>query len=222
MAMLAPQLKKKVDSLWNKFWTAGITNPLVAVEQITYLLFLKRLEALDNERVSKGKPSIYKDAEECKWSYIKHNRTPKHLLDVVFPWLRELEKKFAESNGLANGIEAIGQRMSDAYFQLDPNKGVILSEAIELIDSLFNRVDTTGATADVMGDTFEYLLSEIATAGKNGQFRTPRHIIRFMVEVLDPQPGDRLIDPSGRHRWLSFFHSELHSQATYRSRESSH
>lgn len=196
MAMLAPQLKKKVDSLWNKFWTAGITNPLVAVEQITYLLFLKRLEALDNERVSKGKPSIYKDAEECKWSYIKHNRTPKHLLDVVFPWLRELEKKFAESNGLANGIEAIGQRMSDAYFQLDPNKGVILSEAIELIDSLFNRVDTTGATADVMGDTFEYLLSEIATAGKNGQFRTPRHIIRFMVEVLDPQPGDRLIDPA--------------------------
>ena len=194
--MLAPQLKKKVDALWNKFWTAGITNPLVAVEQITYLLFLKRLEALDNERVSKEKPSIYAGNEQCKWSYIKHDPTPKHLLEVVFPWLRNLEKTFAASNGLTNGIEAIGQRMSDAYFQLDPNKGVILGEAIELIDSLFERVDTLGATTDIMGDTFEYLLSEIATAGKNGQFRTPRHIIRFMVEILDPQPGDRLIDPA--------------------------
>ena len=152
--MLAPQLKKKVDALWNKFWTAGIANPLVAVEQITYLLFLKRLEALDNERVSKGKPSIYAGNEQCKWSYIKQDRTPQHLLNKVFPWLRELEKTFAASNGLTNGIEAIGQRMSDAYFQLDPNKGVILGEAIELIDSLFERVDTLGATTDIMGDTF--------------------------------------------------------------------
>lgn len=86
--------------------------------------------------------------------------------------------------------------MSDAYFQLDLNKGAILGEAIELIDGLFARVDTIGAAADVMGDTFEYLLSEIATAGKNGQFRTPRHIIRFMVEMLDPAPGNYVIDPA--------------------------
>ncbi len=120
--MLAPQLKKKVDALWNKFWTAGIANPLVAVEQITYLLFLKRLEALDNERVSKGKPSIYAGNEQCKWSYIKQDRTPQHLLNKVFPWLRELEKTFAASNGLTNGIEAIGQRMSDAYSNLIPTR----------------------------------------------------------------------------------------------------
>ena len=202
--MLAPQIKKKVDALWNKFWTAGITNPLVAIEQITYLLFLKRLEDLDNTRVKKGKPSIYQDteqdekrkAEQCRWSYIKQDKTPKHLLDVVFPWLRELEKKFAGDSTPTNGVEAIGNRMSDAYFQLDLNKGAILGEAIELIDGLFARVDTIGAAADVMGDTFEYLLSEIATAGKNGQFRTPRHLIRFMVEMLDPQPGDYIIDPA--------------------------
>lgn len=94
--MLAPQIKKKVDALWNKFWTAGITNPLVAIEQITYLLFLKRLEDLDNARVKKGKPSIYQGKDQCRWSYIKQDKTPKLLLDEVFPWLRELEKNSRE------------------------------------------------------------------------------------------------------------------------------
>jgi type I restriction enzyme M protein len=194
--MLSPHIKKKVDELWNKFWSAGITNPLVAIEQITYLLFLKRLEALDNQRVKKRKTSIYKDHEDCRWSHIRQDRTPKHLIDVVFPWLRELEKKLIDTDASANGIEAIGNRMSDAYFQLDPNKGTILSDAITLIDKLFERVDTIGGSTDIMGDTFEYLLSEISTAGKNGQFRTPRHIIRLMVELLDPKPGARVIDPA--------------------------
>ncbi len=204
--MLAPHIKKNVDKLWNRFWTAGITNPLVAVEQITYLLFLRRLEFIDNERVKKGRSSIYAtkvkvgkqevDAEQCRWSYIKQDKTPQHLMDVVFPWLRDLEKHIAKDSTPANGIEAIGNRMSDAYFQLDPNKGAILQEAIELIDDLFERIDSVGATSDIMGDTFEYLLSEIATAGKNGQFRTPRHLIRCMVEMVDPQPGEHIIDPA--------------------------
>ena len=79
--------------------------------------------------------------------------------------------------------------MADAYFQLDPNKGQVLSDAIDLIDQLFARAGEGSAAQDIMGDTFEYLLSEVATAGKNGQFRTPRHLIRFMVELLDPEPG---------------------------------
>jgi len=196
--MLSPHIKRKVDKLWDSFWTAGLTNPLVAIEQITYLLFLKRLESLDRERVKKGKPSIYEDGngEKCRWSYIKGEPNPIHLRDVVFPWLRNLEKKFAGSDKPANGIEAVGNRMKDAYFQLDPNKGAILQEAVRLIDALFDRADTAGAAADIMGDTFEYLLSEISSAGKNGQFRTPRHIIRLMVELLDPQPGERVIDPA--------------------------
>jgi type I restriction enzyme M protein len=221
--MLAPHIKRNVDKLWNLFWSAGITNPLVAVEQITYLLFLKRLEAIDHERVSKGSPSIYKGTEvqdgkevevdysQCRWSYIEQDKTPQHLIDVVFPWLRNLEKHLAAGQTSENeaelsqddgdeapkdGINVIGNRMSDAYFQLDPNKGAILQQAIDLINQLFAHVDDQSSSTDVMGDTFEYLLSEIATAGKNGQFRTPRHIIRCMVEMLDPQPGERIIDPA--------------------------
>lgn len=206
--MLAPYIKTNVDKLWNLFWSAGITNPLVAVEQITYLLFLKRLEGIDNDRVKKGRPSIYCnysedkddkpeiDTNQCRWSYIEQDKTPQHLINVVFPWLRELEKHLANSQAPANGIESIGNRMNDAYFQLDPNKGAILQQAIDLINRLFSRVDTQGAATDIMGDTFEYLLSEISTAGKNGQFRTPRQIIRCMVEMLDPQPGERVIDPA--------------------------
>jgi type I restriction enzyme M protein len=141
------------------------------------------------------------------------------LLNVVFPWLRELDKKLAGPDASTNGIEAIGNRMSDAYFQLDPNKSGILSEAIDLIDSLFERVDTVGAVADIMGDTFEYLLSEIATAGKNGQFRTPRHIIRFMVELLDPQPGDHAIDPAAGTGGFPLLYAELHPEAAHRARK---
>ena len=206
--MLAPPIKKNVDKLWNLFWTAGITNPLVAVEQITYLLFLKRLEGIDNDRVSDGRASIYRgtivedgqeievDYDNCRWSYIEQDKSPTHLIDVVFPWLRDLEKHFTANHAPVNGMEPIGGRMSDAYFQLDPNKSSILQQAIELINKLFARVDTQGAATDVLGDTFEYLLSEIATAGKNGQFRTPRHIIRSMVSIVDPQPGERIIDPA--------------------------
>jgi type I restriction enzyme M protein len=93
-------------------------------------------------------------------------------------------------------FQNVGKRMADAYFQLDPNKGQVLSDAIDLIDQLFARAGAGSAAQDVMGDTFEYLLGEIATAGKNGQFRTPRHLIRFMVELVDPVPGQRIIDPA--------------------------
>ena len=207
--MLAPHLKSKVDELWNKFWSAGITNPLVAIEQITYLLFLKRLEGLDAERVKQGKKSIYSknsfnpDGEQCRWSFITQEPEDiAHLNDVVFPWLRDLENIIAEidkdqkNKKEVGEIGAVSNRMSDAYFQLDPNKGAILSEAIRLIDGLFNHVDASSVDDDLMGDIFEYLLSEISSSGKNGQFRTPRHIIRVLVELLDPKVGERVIDPA--------------------------
>ncbi len=195
--MLSPHIRRKVRKLWDSFWTAGLTNPLVAIEQITYLLFLKRLEPLDYERVNKGRPSIYEaKGEKCRWSFIKQDSNPEHLRDAVFPWLRKLEKKFGASGTPANGVEAVGERMTDAYFQLDPNKGAILKDAVKLIDNLFERADMAGAATDIMGDTFEHLLDEISTAGKNGQFRTPRHLIRMMVELLDPKPGEKIIDPA--------------------------
>ncbi len=195
--MLAPHIKKKVDELWNRFWAAGLTNPLVAVEQITYLLFLKRLEAIDLKRQERGHPSIYDGFETCTWSYIRQEKTdPKHLTDVVFPWLRELDKHFTPDSADSTELASLDKRMADAYFQLDPNKGQVLSDAIDKIDQLFARAGDGSAAQDIMGDTFEYLLSEVATAGKIGQFRTPRHLIRFMVELLDPEPGQRIIDPA--------------------------
>jgi type I restriction enzyme M protein len=195
--MLAPHIKKKVDELWNRFWAAGLTNPLVAVEQITYLLFLKRLEDIDLKRQQRGFPSIYAGFETCKWSYIRQDKTnPTHLIEVVFPWLRELDKHFSSASADGTELASLNNRMADAYFQLDPNKGKVLSDAIDKIDELFARAGEGSAAQDIMGDTFEYLLSEVATAGKNGQFRTPRHLIRFMVELLDPEPGQRVIDPA--------------------------
>lgn len=195
--MLAPRIKKKVDELWNRFWAAGLTNPLVAVEQITYLLFLKRLEDIDLKRQQRGLPSIYIGNEDCKWSYIRQEKTnPTHLIDKVFPWLRELDKHFSSASADGTELASLNNRMADAYFQLDPNKGKVLSDAIDAIDQLFARAGEGSAAQDIMGDTFEYLLSEVATAGKNGQFRTPRHLIRFMVELVDPSAGQRIIDPA--------------------------
>jgi len=195
--MLAPHIKKKVDELWNRFWAAGLTNPLVAVEQITYLLFLKRLEDIDLKRQQRGFPSIYAGHENCKWSYLRQEKTnPSHLIEVVFPWLRDLDKHFTKDSAADTELASLNNRMADAYFQLDPNKGKVLSDAIDKIDELFARAGNGSAAQDIMGDTFEYLLSEVATAGKNGQFRTPRHLIRFMVELLDPEPGQRIIDPA--------------------------
>jgi len=210
--MLAPHIKKKVDKLWERFWGAGITNPLVAVEQITYLLFLKRLEDISNSKTGRWLEVIYKQTKEdkkegfdpaqCKWKYIKLQKNDTgHMIGVVFPWLRSIEQRIEDQRKKkadipVDELTTVGNRMADAYFQLDPNKGAILGEAIDLIDDLFDRAGDGSAAQDVMGDTFEYLLGEIATAGKNGQFRTPRHIIRFMVELLDPKPGMRIIDPA--------------------------
>ncbi|MCP5523414.1 MAG: SAM-dependent DNA methyltransferase [Verrucomicrobiales bacterium] len=208
--MLSPQLRKKVDNLWSLFWSAGMTNPLVAIEQITYLLFLRQLERLDAERVKNRKPSIYgrtshdrhearhvEEFEECRWSYIRQNPSFRLLNDTVFPWLRGLEKRLASLP--ANGDDKLRQvtgRLDDAYFVLDPNKTDTLTRAVQAIDELFRQLDTRGANADIMGDIFEHLLSEIQSSGKNGQFRTPRHIIRFMVELLDPTPGAKILDPA--------------------------
>lgn len=217
--MLAPHIKKKVDELWNRFWAAGLTNPLVAVEQITYLLFLKRLEDIDLKRQQRGFPSIYAGHESCKWSYIRQEKTnPGHLIDVVFPWLRELDKHFTSASADGTELASLNNRMADAYFQLDPNKGKVLSDAIDTIDQLFARAGEGSAAQDIMGDTFEYLLSEVSTAGKNGQFRTPRHLIRFMVELLDPEPGQRVIDPAaGTGGFL--FSAQQHLMRKYSAQE---
>ena len=236
--MLSPQLRRKVHDLWSLFWTAGLSNPLVSIEQITYLLFIRQLEALDRERVKNGKKSIYEridddpegaSFEKCRWSYIRDSSNLSFALlnEVVFPWLRNLENRVKppekedgkEETGNAapainnsadnrNGertdatdeenspINRISSRLSDAYFILDVNKTETLKSAVSNIDSLFRQLDTRSVNADIMGDIFEYLLEEVKESGKNGQFRTPRHVIRFMVQMLDPGLGKTVLDPA--------------------------
>ena len=195
--MLAPQLKSKIRQLWDAFWSGGIANPLTAIEQITYLIFLKRLEDLDNERAREGhingRPhqSIFDltpeqlktlnvdSGEVFRWSYIKQmpaEERLRHIQGPVFDWLRTLP-----------GAE---ERMRDAVFVISsPN---LLERAIQTIDDLF----IPSRNQDTLGDIYEMLLAEIAEAGKNGQFRTPRHIIRAMCDLVDPRPGERICDPA--------------------------
>ena len=200
--MLSPRLRQDVFDLWSKFWSSGISNPLVAIEQITYLLFLRHLERLDDQRVRDGKRSIYAGGfEDCKWSYIKQAPTYELLNDTVFKWLRGLsgavfqagdEAAAGDDEAIEAAVGDADRIMADAYFQLPREKTAILTESIAIIDRLFEN----DSNPDLMGDIFEYLLQEIKQAGKNGQFRTPRQIIRFMVELINPQPGEHVIDPA--------------------------
>ncbi|HMH10834.1 MAG TPA: N-6 DNA methylase [Candidatus Nitrosopolaris rasttigaisensis] len=235
--MLSPKLKQQVSNLWDMFWSGGMTNPLTSIEQITYLIFLKRLEALDARRLQEGKPSIYsrrpnceldhpQDIDQtlpeganpadyercqghgtCRWSYLRglsvridsktgRTITPyDHMNGYVFPWLRVLHDTLRGFNHNVNGTGMLGAPMEDAFFQFPKDKTVLFQNAIEAVDNLFADISYVSAN-DIMGDIFEYLLSEIQTSGKNGQFRTPRHIIRFLIELVKPELGHRLIDPT--------------------------
>ncbi|KAA0889839.1 N-6 DNA methylase [Oryzomonas rubra] len=213
--MLSPQLRRKVHDLWSLFWSSGLSNPLVAIEQITYLLFIRQLEALDRVRVKAGKTSIYAltkeekskhkkekttppDYEKCRWSYIRQNVSFGLLNDTVFPWLRSLESRVGPAQNGNTTLGRISGRLSDAYFILDVNKTDTLKRAVSLIDDLFRQLDTRSVNSDIMGDIFEYLLEEVKESGKNGQFRTPRHVIRFMVQLLDPElkADVKILDPA--------------------------
>jgi type I restriction enzyme M protein len=230
--MLSPQLRSQVFKLWTLFWSAGMSNPLTAIEQITYLLFLRQLERLDRERLERQRKagveeplSIYPDGvkDERRWRNFRDlppQGLPKLLGDKVFPWLRELEKLLKEQDlRISATIEAkktgktikqvlkewkddaaksrksvnddplldLSNRLEDAYFVLDRNKHGTLAEAVAIIERLFAGLDSNSGNYDLMGDIFEYLLDEIETSGKTGQFRTPRHIIRFMIDMLDPE-----------------------------------
>lgn len=185
--MLSPNLKSDIRRLWDRFWSGGIANPLTAIEQITYLVFLKRLEDLDNQRMREAQQanrpakSIYdiNGGETYRWSYIKQltgQEQLSHVQGPVFNWLRSLPDA--------------GNRMRDAVFVIgSPN---LLAGAIEIIDGLF----VPERNQDALGDIYEMLLAEIAEAGKNGQFRTPRHIIRAMCDLVDPRYGERICDPA--------------------------
>jgi type I restriction enzyme M protein len=197
--MLTNEIRSQIDQIWNAFWSGGISNPLEVIEQITYLLFIKRLDELqtleelkatrlkkpierrlfpegdDNHRLS---PRPYLD---YRWSRFKHF-APADMYELVgehvFPFLRTL-----------GGDESTyAHHMKDARFTI-PTPG-LLAKVVDMIDQVPME------ERDTKGDLYEYMLAKIATAGQNGQFRTPRHIIRLMVEMVAPKPGDVLCDPA--------------------------
>jgi len=188
--MLAPELKSKINKLWDKFWAGGIANPLTAIEQISYLIFMKRLEDLDNVEKKKAEArkekykSVFNGHEDCRWSHWKHFNAENmidHVRDKVFPFLKSIQH--------GNDGE-FSKQMQDAIFLIP--KPSLLQEAVSIIDDL----NITARNQDTQGDLYEYLLSELKQSGKNGQFRTPRHIIRMMVEILNPQLGEKICDPA--------------------------
>jgi type I restriction enzyme M protein len=187
--MLHQELKSNIRKLWDKFWSGGISNPLQAIEQISYLIYMKRLEDKDiqkeQEALLKGEEfhSIFEKKENCKWSKWSQYPAEKilnHVREIVFPFMREL--------GLDGSLYS--KYMANANFEI-PNASLLI-EAVKIINDLHIKEQNQ----DAQGDIYEYLLSELQTAGKNGQFRTPRHIIKMMVEITKPKLNDRILDPA--------------------------
>ena len=190
--MITGPLKSRIDSLWTDFWTGGITNPLTVIEQITFLMYSRLLdmkERADEKRASLTGQSFARrfgdDEQDCRWETWRHYGSEKmlpHVRDRVFPHFRRLAERSTGANSMFASF------MKDA--QLMIQKETLLSKAVAAVQDLpLERGDTKG-------DLYEYLLSKLTTAGINGQFRTPRHIIRLMVELMQPQPTDRICDPS--------------------------
>ncbi|MDD3160183.1 MAG: N-6 DNA methylase [Candidatus ainarchaeum sp.] len=187
--MLDNELKSKVKLLWNKFWSGGISDPLVAIKQMTYLIYMKQLEDEDTRKMQEAQltnkkyNSIFTGYNDCKWSEWKGlpaNEILEHVRDKVFPFLRSLGEEESPYS----------KYMKHESLQI-PTPSLLI-EAVKIIDSLKIK----DQNRDTRGDLYEYLLSELTTSGKNGQFRTPRHIIQMMVELTRPKKDDVICDPS--------------------------
>ena len=193
--MLTGELRNQVDRLWDSFWSGGISNPLEVMEQITYLLFLRRLDELqqveeikaarglqvDRQLYPSGTDSRGRDYQDLRWSRFKHF-SPSEMYDVVsehvFPFLRTLG---------ADGT-SFAHHMENARFTIPT--AALLAKVVDLMDKVPME------DRDTKGDLYEYMLGKIASSGQNGQFRTPRHIIQMMVEMTQPKPDDVICDPA--------------------------
>src|SRR5437867_4637367 len=194
--MITGNIKSQIDQIWNAFWSGGISNPLEVIEQITYLLFLRRLDDLHTLEENKstrlkrpmerrifpqGKAAKGRRYEDLRWSRFKH-LAPAAMYAIVgehvFPFLRTL----------GGDDSTYAHHMKDARFTIPTP--ALLAKVVDLLD------DVRMEDRDTKGDLYEYMLGKIATAGQNGQFRTPRHIIRLMVEMTAPQPTDLICDPA--------------------------
>jgi type I restriction enzyme M protein len=194
--MITGELKSKVDRIWDTMWSGGISNPLSVIEQLTYLLFIKRLDELQTLKESKaartGKPIedpiFNKKQNHLRWSRFKET-APEQMFETVrdgaFPFIKSLG-----SNGHDDPERAstYTHHMKDALFMMPTPR--VLANVVDQLDAI------DMADRDTKGDLYEYMLGKIATAGQNGQFRTPRHIIKLMVEMTAPTPKDVICDPA--------------------------
>ena len=195
--MITGELKNKIDSLWDVFAAGGIVNPLSVIEQITYFMFIHDLDDADNLRAKEaamlGLPyqSIFAEeiqigdrtiaGSQLKWSVFHDFPAAKMyavMQEWVFPFIKNLH---------GNKQSAYAKYMDDAIFKIPTP--LMLSKIVDSMDHLYEMMDQLHET-DTKGDIYEYLLSKISTSGVNGRFRTPRHIIRMMVELMDPKPDD--------------------------------
>ncbi|MFS0824796.1 type I restriction-modification system subunit M [Bacillus sp. 1P02SD] len=191
--MITGELRNKVDKIWETFWTGGITNPLTVIEQFTYLLYIKSLDDKEKEKEMDaellGIPYVGlfpEDQPQLRWS-IFSNMGPEQMYDVitkeVFPFIKEM-----------GGKESVYSKfMKDAIFVIPTPS--LLARVVAGINGLIQSTNKTGEK-DTLGDLYEYLLSKLATAGTNGQFRTPRHIIDMIVRLMKPIPEDIIVDPA--------------------------
>jgi type I restriction enzyme M protein len=189
--MITGELRSQVDKLWDTFWTGGISNPLEVIEQITYLLFVKRLDDLHTAEEKKAartkklieRPIFNHEQQQMRWSHFKNEAPPEMyrvVSEQVFPFIRNLQSDREDST--------YSHHMKDARFTI-PTPG-LLSRVVDMIDRIPME------DRDTKGDLYEYMLGKIAQSGQNGQFRTPRHIIKMMVELVAPTPQDVICDPA--------------------------
>jgi len=201
------ELKRLIDELWNKFWSGGISNPLTAIEQITYLIFIRKLDENDSlfngiyPEITEKEQKRIKDGEkderqrkaksELRWrNFSKLKDRDKKLAlfrDFVFPFIKELNGEHSRFT----------HSMKNAVFVIP--SASLLEDAIKTIDKLYNEIEKDAkehSFQDIQGDVYEMLLNQLSSAGKNGQFRTPRHIIELVAELVDPKKGDKIGDPA--------------------------
>ena len=206
--MITGELKNKIDGLWEIFWTGGLTNPLDVIEQMTYLMFIHDIDEVDiiNQIIDDKYVSIFDEnvkrmkeeaeennrvfpftANELRWSVFRDFEAEKKFTivhDGVFPFIKNLN---------INKNSTYTKYMSDAVFKIPT--AVLLDKIITTMDNIYNDMKQL-QDKDTRGDIYEYLLSKLSTAGVNGQFRTPRHIIRMIVELMNPKPTDKICDPA--------------------------
>ena len=184
--MITGDLRNKVDKIWETFWTGGITNPLSVIEQFTYLIFIKSLddkqirEEMDANILGIEPKIIFNEKQQnLRWSHFKEFEAQEMydtIVNEVFPFIKNLNEDNSSS---------FSRYMKDAIFQIPT------PQMLEKIVTGINNLELEG---DIKGNLYEYLLSKLATSGTNGQFRTPRHIIDMMVQLVKPLPTDIIVD----------------------------